>query len=50
MNNKCNVCNKEFNSEQELRDHQQTAHPGSARKEGGQSGEREPRKDDRIAS
>ena len=49
MNYTCSVCNKAFNSEQELRDHQQTAHPGG-RKEGGQSGEREPRKDDRIAS
>jgi hypothetical protein len=50
MNYTCNVCKKAFNSEQELRDHQQTAHPTGGRKEGGQGGEREERKDDRIAS
>ena len=62
MNNTCNVCNKAFNSEQELREHQRSAHPasgtgggttggsGSGRKEGGQSGEREERRDDKIAS
>jgi hypothetical protein len=30
--NTCNVCNKSFNSDQELREHQRNAH-GSARKE-----------------
>lgn len=27
--NKCNVCNQSFNSEQELREHQRNAHAGN---------------------
>jgi argonaute-like protein implicated in RNA metabolism and viral defense len=37
--NTCNVCNKSFNSEQELREHQRTAHSAGKKEQGGQTGE-----------
>jgi hypothetical protein len=51
----CNVCNKNFSSEEELREHQRTAHGGGAgKKEGERSGGEhrgeQPRRDDKIAS
>jgi hypothetical protein len=48
--NTCEICHKPFNSEQELREHKQNAHP-TARKEGDRpSGEQPQRRDDKIAS
>jgi hypothetical protein len=55
--NTCSVCNKSFNTEEELREHQRTAHgsaQGSGKKENERpgSGEQQPqhRKEDKIAS
>lgn len=49
--NKCNVCNKTFNSQQELNEHQRTAHgAGGSRQEGNRPGHEPQRKEDKIAS
>ena len=52
--NKCNVCNKSFNSDQELREHQRTAHGGGARKEqdqpGGEQNQNQTDRERKIAS
>ena len=37
--NTCNVCNKSFNSEQELREHQRTAHAAGKKEHNNPSGE-----------
>jgi hypothetical protein len=45
----CKVCNKNFNSEEELREHERTAH--AAGKKEGERPQTEPqRRDDKIAS
>ena len=45
----CNVCNKNFNSEEELREHQKTAH-GTGKKQSDNPGSEQHRRDDKIAS
>lgn len=47
----CNICNKQFNSEQELREHQRNAHPTGKKEQERPSGEHQPpRREDKIAS
>lgn len=59
--NKCNVCNKQFASEQELREHQRTAHQNQGQTQGQtqtgekkhdqpSTGQQQPRREDKIAS
>jgi hypothetical protein len=49
--NKCNVCNQSFNSEQELREHQRNAHGGSKKEQDRPGSEQnQERGDERIAS
>jgi argonaute-like protein implicated in RNA metabolism and viral defense len=49
--NTCNICQKQFNSEQELREHQRTAHPTGKKEQGEPSGQQQPpRREDKIAS
>lgn len=48
--NKCNVCNQSFNSEQELREHQRNAHGGSKKEQGPGSEHNQDSGDKRIAS
>jgi hypothetical protein len=47
--NTCEVCNKTFNSPQELQEHQRSAHP-MGKKEGDRPSGEHPRKEDKIAS
>jgi hypothetical protein len=51
--NTCKVCNKSFNSPQELQEHERNAHSSGKKEQGGQgSGEQrqQPRREDKIAS
>jgi hypothetical protein len=50
--NTCKICNKNFNSEQELREHEKTAHATGRKEQDRPSGEQhqQPRRDDKIAS
>jgi hypothetical protein len=47
--NTCTICNKPFNSEQELQEHRRTAH-STERKEGDRPSGEQHRKEDKIAS
>lgn len=44
--NKCNICNKSFNSQQELQDHQRTAHATGTGSTTGTTGKRDQGTDD----
>lgn len=51
--NKCNVCHKAFSSQQELHEHQKSAHGGSvssSKKEGERSGSEQHPREHKIAS
>jgi hypothetical protein len=47
--NMCNICHKQFNTEQELQEHQRNTHP-TGKKEGDRPSGEQHRKEDKIAS
>ena len=50
--NKCNICNKSFNSEQELQEHQRIAHAGGRKEQDRPTGaeKNQPDREKKIAS
>lgn len=50
QNNKCNICNQTFHSDQELQDHLRTAHPSQGKKEGDRPSSEQEGRQDKIAS